>query len=65
MFQLPNAEGREEQTLGASERADGGQLSHIIFPVGGLPRTPPARFRFADAACGLANREMTTVIHNY
>jgi hypothetical protein len=64
MLQLPDAKGGEQEAFGAGKRSDSRQLPRLIIPAGGLPRTASARFGFAGAPCGLADWEMTTIIHN-
>ena len=63
MLQLPDAKRGEEQALGPGERAHSGQLFDGGILGGILPGAAPAPFGFAGAACGLADWEMTGVVH--
>src|SRR6266404_7642660 len=63
MFQLPDAQGGEQETLGAGQRADRGHFSWggILDVV--LPGTATACFGFTSTARFLAQGEMTCVVH--
>jgi hypothetical protein len=64
VLELPDAERGEKQALGAAERSDSGLVFNTGALDGVLTRPAPARLRFAGATRGLANREVTSVIHD-
>jgi hypothetical protein len=64
MLQLPDAQRREQEALGAGERTHGWKISHVALPRDVLSRATPARLLGADGTCGLAYRNVPDIIHN-
>lgn len=64
MLELPNAEGREEQTLCPSEGTSRWQFSLDRLSAVVLPRTAALCLGLAGPARGFTDGEMASIVHD-